>query len=172
MTPNWCWVLDDGSGKAVGYVLCAPDTPAFARRFREEFLHVVKEHGIEQPAESEAVKDLATQLRRDVFYPENMLQSDFPSLVEQYPAHLHVDILPSHQGQEWGYKMITILLQKLQADQISGVHLGMSAANHRAGKFYDRLGFERFSEMKEQGELGRNGNAIYRAKKTEQGVAA
>ncbi|KAK5087367.1 hypothetical protein LTR70_002144 [Exophiala xenobiotica] len=101
-----------------------------------------------------------------------MLQSDFPSLVEHYPAHLHIDILASHQGQKWGYKMINMLLQKLQADQIPGVHLGMAAANHRAGRFYDRLGFERFSEMKEQGELGRKGNAIYRAKKTEQSVAA
>jgi len=171
LAPDWCWVLDDGSGKAVGYVLCAPDTPAFVRQFRKDFLNVAKEHGIDQPAESEAVKDLATQLRRDVFYPENMLQSDFPSLVQQYPAHLHIDILASHQSQKWGYKMINMLLKKLQADQIPGVHLGMAAANHRAGRFYDRLGFERFSEMEEQGELGRKGNAIYRAKRTEQGVA-
>lgn len=159
-------MLDDGSGKAVGYILCAPDTPAFARRYREEFLGVVMQHGIEPPAESEPVRDLATQLRRDVFHPENMLQSDFPNLVAQYPAHLHIDILPSHQGQGWGRKMVTGLLQKLQADQIPGIHLGMAAANHRAGEFYDRLGFGRFTEMKEQGELGRKGTAIYRAKKT------
>ena len=172
MTPDWCWVLDNGNGKAVGYILCTPDTSTFVKRYREEFLPVVKEHGIEQPAESDAAQGMATQLRKDVFRPENMLQSDFPRLVEQYPAHLHIDILDSHQGQQWGQKMISILLQKLQAAQITGVHLGMAAANHRAGKFYDRLGFERFSEMKEQGEQGRKGGAIYRAKKIEQAGTA
>lgn len=159
-------MLDHGHGTPVGYILCAPDTPQFVKRFKEEFLAVARQHSMEQPPDSDTATDLATQFRADLFRPEILMQSDFPSLVEQYPAHFHIDILPSHQGQEWGQKLIATLSRKLQAEGIPGVHLGMAAANHRAGKFYDRLGFNRFSEMNEQGELGRKGNAVYRAKKT------
>jgi len=172
LTPDWCWVLDDGTGKVAGYIICAPDTPGFVKKYRNDFLAVAKNNGLEQPAEPDTAKDLATQFRKDVFNPEIMLQSEFPTLVQQYPAHLHIDILPSHQGQGWGEKMIATLLEKLQAKQVPGVHLGMAAANHRAGKFYDRLGFGRFGEMNEQGELGRKGGAVYRVKATKRSDAA
>lgn len=169
LNASYCFILDDGTGTAVGYILCAPDTQLFVERFRDEFLGVVKQAGIQEPAESNVASDndMATQFRHDVYHPENMLQAEYPRLLEEYPAHLHIDILESHQSQRWGEKMIETLLEKLRGKGVRGVHLGMDANNSRAGKFYDRLGFEPFEGMNEQGEVGRIGGAIYRVKRVE-----
>lgn len=135
------------------------------KRYREEFLAVAESHGVTDPETSDVASDLATKFSKLVYNPEHMLHSDYPNLVKGYPAHLHIDILASHQSQGWGEKMINVLLEKLKDAGISGVHLGMVADNKRAGKFYDRIAFERFSEMSDNGELGRQGNSLYRVKK-------
>lgn len=159
-------MLDDGNGTAMGYILCAPDTPTFVERYKKEFLPVVAEYGIEKLDDSDRATDTATQLRREVFSPENMLHTEHSELVKEYPAHLHIDIMSSHQGQGWGPKMLATLTQKLQAEKIAGVHLGMDAKNQRAHPFYDRLGFERFTGMNANEEVGRKGGGVYRVKKT------
>lgn len=150
----------------MGYLICAPDTPKFVNRFRQEFFPVVAQYGI-QPEKLEDESDLALKFKKLVFDPEHMLHKDYPALVEQYPAHLHIDILSSHQSQGWGEKMINTLLQKLTTNGIPGIYLGMVAENHRAHKFYDRIGFERFAGMNDRGEMGRQSDSVYRVKKTQ-----
>jgi ribosomal protein S18 acetylase RimI-like enzyme len=58
-----------------------------------------------------------------------------------YPAHLHVDLLPEHQGSGWGRMLIGHFLAGLHAAGVPAVHLGMSSTNVGARAFYDRLGF-------------------------------
>lgn len=168
LVPEWCHVLDDGSGKAVGYVICAPDTPEFVDRYRKEFFQVVAEHGISASEKLNGESELAGEFKKLVFNPEHMLQGDYPALVKEYPAHLHIDILSSHQSQGWGEKMINILLSKLRTEHIPGIHLGMVANNDRAHKFYDRIGFVRFDGMNDKGEVGRKQDGVYRVKRVEQ----
>lgn len=161
LSPDWCFVLDDGSGKAVGYILCAPDTPAFVQQWRKDFLPLVASHGILEPEPSERLIDRPVHLRHDIYKPEYILHKDYPGMIEQYPAHLHIDVMPTHQNQGWGQQLIAALFQKILAENVIGVYLGMSADNDGAGRFYERLGFERYSEMKDKGEIGRDGNAVY-----------
>lgn len=150
-------------------MICAPDTKDFVKRYKEQFWpNVVAKHGITDPRDDKgntSCEGLALDFRKLIYEPEQMLLSDFPSLLERYPAHLHIDILPSHQGQGWGPRLLDRLLKELQAAGVIGVHLGMVAENHRAHKFYDRLGFERFEGMKENGEIGRKGGGVWRVKK-------
>lgn len=94
-----------------------------------------------------------------------MLNENFANLIVEYPANLHIDILSSHTGQGWGEKLINTLLEKLRAEDVKGIHLGMDARNERAGKFYDRLGFIRYDGFEDKGEKGRQGNALCRVKK-------
>lgn len=126
---------------------------------------MVAQHGIQLEKQGNE-SELALKFKKLVFDPEHMLHQDFPALVEQYPAHLHIDILSSHQGQGWGEKMINTLLQKLRANAIPGIYLGMVAENHRAHKFYDRIGFQRFSGINDRGEVGRQADSVYRVKET------
>ena len=58
-----------------------------------------------------------------------------------YPAHLHIDVLPDHQGQGHGRALVRAFLGVLRGRGVPAVHLGMVTANTSARAFYDRLGF-------------------------------
>jgi GNAT superfamily N-acetyltransferase len=58
-----------------------------------------------------------------------------------YPAHLHIDLIGRAQGAGNGTRMMSVLLAALRERGVSGVHLEMSAVNHRAKAFYLKLGF-------------------------------
>lgn len=62
-------------------------------------------------------------------------------VVERYPAHLHIDLLPRLQGKGYGRRLLETLFDALRAAGAPGVHLGVSLANERAIGFYDRMGF-------------------------------
>ncbi|MPZ81317.1 MAG: GNAT family N-acetyltransferase [Actinophytocola sp.] len=62
-------------------------------------------------------------------------------VVERYPAHLHIDLLPRLQGNGHGRRLLETLFDALRAAGAPGVHLGVGLANERAIGFYDRMGF-------------------------------
>jgi ribosomal protein S18 acetylase RimI-like enzyme len=70
-------------------------------------------------------------------YPERLL---LPELAD-YPAHLHIDLLPEWQGKGWGRELIDAFLAGLTAAGTARVHLGMLSTNVSARAFYDRMGF-------------------------------
>lgn len=61
----------------------------------------------------------------------------------QYPAHLHINLLPVLQGHGLGKKMIERLLDALKDKTVKGIHLGVDAKNESAISFYERFGFQR-----------------------------
>ena len=69
--------------------------------------------------------------------------------LEDYPAHLHIDILPVAQSKGYGRKLIEVFLNRLQSQGIKGVHLIVSKKNQNAIGFYKQIGF---NEIKELGE--------------------
>ncbi|CAF5214055.1 unnamed protein product, partial [Rotaria magnacalcarata] len=62
-------------------------------------------------------------------------------LFDDYPSHLHIDLLPKAQGQGYGTKMIHHIVDELKRLGSKGVHLQMSANNVRAFRFYTKVGF-------------------------------
>jgi GNAT superfamily N-acetyltransferase len=69
--------------------------------------------------------------------PERMI---LPELAD-YPAHLHIDLLPQVQGQGLGRQLMRTYLGALRDRGVPRVHLAMGAGNAPARAFYDRLGF-------------------------------
>ncbi|MCI0687031.1 MAG: GNAT family N-acetyltransferase [Sporichthyaceae bacterium] len=63
-------------------------------------------------------------------------------VVQRFPSHLHIDLLPAGQGQGYGRRMIETLLAALATAGSTGVHLAVATENTRAIEFYRRLGFE------------------------------
>jgi ribosomal protein S18 acetylase RimI-like enzyme len=61
--------------------------------------------------------------------------------LNDYPAHLHIDLLPAAQGQGLGRELIATLLEELRRREVAGIHLEMDGNNTGAGIFYQRLGF-------------------------------
>jgi ribosomal protein S18 acetylase RimI-like enzyme len=66
--------------------------------------------------------------------PDRML---IPEL-DEYPAHLHIDLEPRLQGSGWGRRLVEEFCGSVDAP---GVHIAMDPANVAARAFYERLGF-------------------------------
>ena len=133
LEPAFAFVLDDGQ-RAVGYVIGTPDTAAFARAYRARWMpHLAGRYQVPpDPPTSQEEAMIALH-----YQPERLV---VPGL-EEYPAHLHIDLLPPWQGRGFGRRMMTAFLSGLRAAGATRVHLGMSPANTAARAFYDRLGF-------------------------------
>jgi ribosomal protein S18 acetylase RimI-like enzyme len=131
--PALALVVEGATGSPEGYIVGAGDTRAFVEWFREQWLPVLAERyvHVDPPTTVDEV------VRHLGFVPERML---IPEL-DDYPAHLHIDLLPSLQGQGWGRRLIDAFVASLSARGIPGVHLAMDPANTAARAFYDRLGF-------------------------------
>lgn len=137
LEPELAFVLDDGAGQAVGYVVGTADTLRFADRFRQEWLpRVARRHDPDPGREPQGPDEVMAWL---LHHPERL---DVPGL-EAYPAHMHIDLLPSHQRQGHGGRLLNALLSQLRAQSVPGMHLGMLTTNKPARAFYDRHGFHR-----------------------------
>lgn len=130
--PELAFVADNGE-RVVGYVIATADTRAFARWFSESWWpSVAAKYG--DPASA-----TETQTVTSAGDPDRMLIAE----VDEYPAHLHIDLLPEAQGQGIGRRLVDTLRAALAERGIAGLHLTMGADNTNAGAFYDRLGFTR-----------------------------
>jgi ribosomal protein S18 acetylase RimI-like enzyme len=133
LEPDFAFVLDDG-GRATGYVLGTPDTARFAEAMRTRWLPLVGERN---PEPSGTPVGIEQEMASLLHHPERMVQPD----LADYPAHLHIDLLPAYQRSGWGRALIHTLLDALRAAGAPRVYLAMLAANTRARAFYDRMGF-------------------------------
>lgn len=139
LEPDLAFVLDDGEGRAVGYVLGVADTERFVAAFRERWLPVV---GDRYPAPevdpgAEGTRTPSEVMAGLLHDPERMVLGELGA----YPAHLHIDLLPRWQGRGYGRALIHTLLDALRAKGVGAVHLSMLTANTGARAFYDRVGF-------------------------------
>jgi ribosomal protein S18 acetylase RimI-like enzyme len=138
--PETCFVLArEGDDVPMGYVLGARDTVAFAQRCEREWFPALRMH-YPLPAPDDHSPDAA--MMRDIH--AGIDTSDL-HLIPDYPAHLHIDILPAAQGQGWGRRLIEQFIANLRAHGVPGVHLGVGAKNTNAIAFYGRVGFSRLA---------------------------
>ena len=64
-----------------------------------------------------------------------------PEVVEDYPSHLHIDLLPEAQGHGLGRVLIDTLGAALARSGSTGVYVGVAAVNTPALGFYRKVGF-------------------------------
>lgn len=135
LEPEHAFVLDDGRGRAVGYVLGALDSDAFEARCEAEWWPALRARYPERDG-----GDTLDDLLIAALHHRRRRRGD--DVLDRYPSHLHIDLLAEVQGQGWGRRLMTTLFDALAADGSPGVHWGVSAQNHRALGFYRHLGFE------------------------------
>jgi len=137
LEPVCAFVVDDGE-RVVGYCFAAENTRDFVERYAREVLpkFILRHASSSIGADADGAQREMTGLG---LHPERLLIPE----VDAYPAHLHIDLLPSAQGQGLGRGLIDALLDELTARGVPGVHLEMDGANSGAGAFYARLGFSR-----------------------------
>lgn len=133
LEPELAFVLDDG-GRAVGYILGTSDTPRFVKEYRERWLPLVRDRH-PAPAGEPTTRD--EQMAVLLHWPERMIVPE----VADYPAHLHIDLLPEYQGRGYGRELAFTLFGALARAGAPRVHLAMVTKNTGARRFYDRIGF-------------------------------
>ncbi|MEU9479833.1 GNAT family N-acetyltransferase [Streptomyces sp. NPDC048191] len=133
--PALAFVLDDGTGRAVGYIVGTADTERFVTDFRRTWIPRLAGR---YPEPTEPPRTPTEEMIRLLHHPERML---VPELAH-HPAHLHIDLLPPWQGQGHGRRLMHTFLDALRGQGVRAVHLGMVTVNSAARAFYDRLGFE------------------------------
>ncbi|MEU6142840.1 N-acetyltransferase [Streptomyces sp. NPDC047081] len=134
LEPELAFVLDDGHGRAVGYIVGTVDTPGFVEAFRTKWLPLVADR-YPEPAGVPSTQD--EEMIALLHHPERMIVPE----VAAYPAHLHIDLLPAWQGRGHGRELMRTFLRALHVRGVAAAHLCMVTANTPARAFYDRLGF-------------------------------
>jgi ribosomal protein S18 acetylase RimI-like enzyme len=139
LEPDFAFVLDDGQ-RAVGYVIGTPDTAAFARAYRARWIPRLAGRYAPprpEPPELDHPASPDDEMIALHYRPERLL---WPGL-DQYPAHLHIDLLPPFQGAGHGRVMMETFYARAAEAGAAGVHVTVGQANTRAIGFYRRLGF-------------------------------
>jgi ribosomal protein S18 acetylase RimI-like enzyme len=119
----------------VGYVIGTADTAAFARAYRERWIpRLAGRYPV--PAEPPASPD--DQMLALHYRPERLLWAG----LREFPAHLHIDLLPGVQRAGFGRKLMETFYAAAARAGAAGVHVCVLAKNVQAIGFYQHLGFE------------------------------
>lgn len=130
--PDLAWVVESEDGRTIGYIVATDDTDAFYTWFRDEWWPAFHER-YPRPAE------VVTREDRMIEYGYTRAPGSDANTAD-YPAHLHIDLLPETQGQGLGRTLIETLFAELARRGVRGLHLGMDPDNTGAAAFYERLG--------------------------------
>jgi ribosomal protein S18 acetylase RimI-like enzyme len=157
--PSLCFIVED-QGRPRGYCIAAADTMEFYRWLETRWLpHLRRRYPLvpeapaetapaatEAPAETAPRSEIEARMWRILHQdhlPEDIVE--FP-WINEYPAHLHIDLLPDAQGKGWGRALINALREALRNRKIPGLHLGVGGSNTGAIAFYKKMGFAVLAE--------------------------
>ena len=137
LEPEVCFVLTCDE-KPCGYIVGSKNTQEFCQRCELEWFPVLRNR-YPLPARDDSSPD-ARIIR--LIHSGHVLKPE----LSEYPAHLHIDLLPEAQGQGQGRRLMNIFIEKLQDLKVPALHLEVGKANPGAINFYRRLGFEQIIE--------------------------
>lgn len=131
--PEHAFVVVDADDHAIGYILGAADSRAFEAELERSWWPDLRDRypvvaDDRTPADQETVALIHDPPRAH------------DALMEAFPSHLHIDLLPPAQGRGNGRRLIQTLLAALTDAGSAGVHLGVSNRNERAIGFYRAIG--------------------------------
>ena len=129
-----------------GYILAVSDTVAFRKWMEEQWLPPLRKRYPKPfpPALIRSEKERQIiELLHNCQFP---IEKDARPWLAEYPAHLHIDLLPSLQGKGTGRALMDALFSELERQGVPGLHLGVSASNIGAAAFYRKMGFSILKE--------------------------
>lgn len=117
-----------------GYIVGAPDTVEHERWLDKEWWPALRRR---YPPDSFPAGSADADYVRFLHDPPKTPEQ----LASGWPAHLHIDLLPSMQGRGYGRALMNAFFASLRSAGVEAVHAGVSPANPGAIAFYRRLGF-------------------------------
>lgn len=136
LQPDLCLVAEDEAGVA-GFVVGTADTFVWESRLEQEWWPGLRR---QYPAPDEAQMADWSHDQRRVF----MIHNPTPvpaAVVQSYPAHLHMNLLPRLQGRGIGSRLFAAWLAVAATRGVGPMHVGANRQNTRAFSFWQHLGF-------------------------------
>jgi ribosomal protein S18 acetylase RimI-like enzyme len=144
--PDLCWVATDDSGEVAGYILGTCDSRAFADWSEREWFPPLRARFPFPPPDRQGLEETFLRILHEGYRA--------PSIVAEYPAHLHIDLLPSLQKRGMGRRLLQVFSDALRDRGVQGVHLGVNHANPGACAFYAKMGFQVLERHETWSEMG------------------
>jgi ribosomal protein S18 acetylase RimI-like enzyme len=133
--PDLAFMVEGPEG-ACGYLLGAADTRAFNARLAADWYPRLQARFADPGADLSLWRG-SDWARRRVHHPD----LDVPPVLDAYPSHGHIDLLPPARGKGIGRKAVEYLERKLAEAGSPGLHLQVMPENRGALSFYAALGF-------------------------------
>lgn len=128
-----CYVLEHPViRKVVGYIVCATDTIAYENEFENTYFPMIKNRFAELEAQG---FEYLEENRKLLFFSQ--IQESGIDLTN-YPAHLHINILPEYQRSGYGRMLLSAYEENLRKRRVKGYHLGTAAGNTKGLSFYNK----------------------------------
>ncbi|MEO6340478.1 MAG: GNAT family N-acetyltransferase [Caulobacteraceae bacterium] len=147
-SPATVFVAEDAAGVG-GYIVGVADTRAFEARLETDWWPALRAKHADpsgRPHESWTRDDVMAWLIHHMRRAPDEAVAD-------YPAHLHINLLPRLQGRGIGRRLMERWLEAVHAEGAEGAHLAVGPENSRAIAFYSRCGFRRFEVATTTGAL-------------------
>jgi len=122
--------------KAAGYIICASDTAACENEFEKTYLPKIKARFEELTQRS---YEHLEENRKLLNYRRNR-EIGFDAT--DYPAHLHINILPEYQRSGYGAMLLSAYEANLRSRGMRGYHLITGANNTKGISFYHKHSLE------------------------------
>ena len=141
LSPQGVFVIEDANGVG-GYILGPPDTRNFEARLEAEWwpgLRRIYRASFDTPrGEWSLDQRLIYRIHHPLHAPAE--------IVEDYPSHLHINLLPRLRGRGFGRRLMETWLGEIREMGSRGAHLAVDATNLRAIRFYRACGFRQLKQ--------------------------
>ncbi|KAI9151607.1 hypothetical protein HJFPF1_08814 [Paramyrothecium foliicola] len=158
LSPSTCFVLDDGSGTAVGYCIGCPDVRAFVAKYGAYVTDVLDASAeVQRPADVTGAREAwvdadtgevnGTCLAQMAYNPAWLMLDGNEDVTGEYGATMHIDLLEEWQGKGWGRRLIERFVESVRAaagdgsNSGKGIWIGVAGENSKVVPFYERVGF-------------------------------
>lgn len=129
--------VDTDLKRPIGYIIGTADTKIQRKRFITHMswriVHRIMTVTIWR--HPEAIKFLLHQIKS--------LQTEFNGIKisDEYPAHLHINILPAYQSMGIGERLLSAFESNIKG-KAHGIHLSTTSKNTKAVQFYQKMGYK------------------------------
>ena len=136
--PEVCFVITNNN-KPCGYIIGTKDSQKFYEKCERDWFPILRErYSIAEESNKSFNSVIIKRLHEGHKVKDELCN---------YPAHLHINLLPETQGQGLGRKAMNLFIDKLKELNVSALHLEVGKANPGAIKFYEKLGFHIVKEF-------------------------
>jgi ribosomal protein S18 acetylase RimI-like enzyme len=142
LSPRSVFVVEDAQGVG-GYILGALDTRSFEVQLEAEWWPGLREV-YSDPSDTPRTGWSLDQLMIYRIHHPHHTPSE---IVEGYPSHLHINLLPHLRGRGFGRRLMGKWLRTIREMGSCGAHLAVGAANLRAIRFYRACGFQELGPL-------------------------